>query len=173
MYYFVHRCGSLQPRDHVGEDTQERFCGLTWPTRKLCVQEGTIIHLHLESNIPAITINAPPAISLVDAYAQTAANTDSMQRITFDLLADVSLCPCCCNRLTTVPGPTALYIRSNHTNGEEFHPNHYGVSASTHLSNARKDATLAAAAAKRASSLAVEHQEVPIDGPSTALSLTV
>ena len=61
MYYFVHRCGSLQPRDHVGKDTQERFCGLTWPTRKLCVQEGTIIHLHLEANIPAITINAPPS----------------------------------------------------------------------------------------------------------------
>jgi hypothetical protein len=61
MYYFVHRCGSLQPRDHVGKDTQERFCSLTWPTKKLCMQEGTIIYLHLEANITAITINAPPS----------------------------------------------------------------------------------------------------------------
>mmetsp|Transcript_17355 Transcript_17355/g.37472 ORF Transcript_17355/g.37472 Transcript_17355/m.37472 type:complete len:111 (+) Transcript_17355:267-599(+) len=72
------------------------------------------LSIHLDANIAAITINNPPTISFIDETspkkqnAQTAANTDSIQRIIFDSLADVSFCPCCCSRSATAPGPTAL-----------------------------------------------------------------
>ena len=51
---------------------------------------------HLEANTAAKTIIDPPKISLIDETspnnknAQTAAKTDSKQRMMFDSLADVS-----------------------------------------------------------------------------------
>ena len=96
--------------------------------------------IHLKRNLSihiAATIKNQPTISFIDetspksTKAHTAANTDSIQRMIFDSLAEVSFCPCCCNRSATAPGPTALYANSNHTTGE-FHPDQRGVGASTH-----------------------------------------
>mmetsp|Transcript_34758 Transcript_34758/g.73287 ORF Transcript_34758/g.73287 Transcript_34758/m.73287 type:complete len:166 (+) Transcript_34758:155-652(+) len=89
------------------------------------------ISIYLDANTAATTINNPPTISFNDetspriANAHIVANTDSMQSMIFDSLAEVSLCPRCWSKSATAPGPTALYANSNQTTGE-FHPDHSG-----------------------------------------------
>jgi len=96
-----------------------------------------IMSIYLDANTAATTINNPPTISFIDktspkiANAHTAANTGSMQSMIFDSLAEVSLCPRCCSKSATAPGPTALYANNNHTTGE-FHPDHNGRRDCTH-----------------------------------------
>lgn len=72
-----------------------------------------------------------------------------MHSITFDSLADVSLCPRCWSRSAIAPGPIALYIKSIQTSGEEFHPDQRGASASAQPprdADEEVDATIPAAA---------------------------